>query len=51
VIELCTSGGERRLRLGRDFRVSRSAGLHAELAALLGAAILAPAAAAAAAAG
>ncbi|MGO9903027.1 MAG: DNA polymerase III subunit alpha [Solirubrobacteraceae bacterium] len=47
VIELCTSGGERRLQLGRDFRVSRSAGLHAELDALLGAAILAPAAAAA----
>ncbi len=51
VIELCTSRGERRLRLGPDFRVSRSAGLHAELEALLGAAILAPAAVAAAAIG
>ena len=43
VIELRTSRGERRLRLGTDFRVSRSAGLQAELSALLGAAILAPA--------
>jgi DNA polymerase III subunit alpha len=42
VIELSTSAGERRLRLGPEFRVSRGAGLHAELAALLGAAILAP---------
>ncbi len=41
VIELSTTGGARRLRLGRDFRVQRSAGLHAELDALLGAAILA----------
>jgi DNA polymerase-3 subunit alpha len=40
VIELCTRSGERRLRLGPDFRVSRTAGLHAELEALLGAAIL-----------
>ena len=43
VIELRTSAGERRLRLGSDFRVSRSAGLHAELEALLGSAILSPA--------
>ncbi len=47
VIELCTRGGERRLRLGPDFRVSRGAvGLHAELESLLGEAILAPAASA-----
>jgi DNA polymerase III subunit alpha len=37
VIELSTSIGERRLRLGPDFRVARSAGLHAELDALLNA--------------
>jgi DNA polymerase-3 subunit alpha len=42
VIELSTRGGPRRLRLGEDFRVERSASLHAELAALLGSAILAP---------
>jgi DNA polymerase III subunit alpha len=47
VIELSTSVGHRRLRLGPDFRVTRSAGLHAELDALLGAAILAEDAAAA----
>ena len=41
VIELSTSVGERRLKLGADFRVTRSASLHAELDALLGAAILA----------
>ena len=40
VIELSTSVGERRLRLGPEFRVSHSAGLHAELDALLGAAIV-----------
>jgi DNA polymerase-3 subunit alpha len=40
VIELRTSVGPRRLRLGPDFRVARSAGLHAELDALLGEAIL-----------
>jgi DNA polymerase III subunit alpha len=40
VIELSTSAGPRRLRLGSDFRVARSAGLHAELDALLGAAIV-----------
>ncbi len=43
VIELSTTVGRRRLRLGRDFRVTRSAGLHAELDALLGEAILAEA--------
>jgi DNA polymerase-3 subunit alpha len=42
VIELSTSAGARRLRLGEDYRVERSAGLHAELAALLGGAILPP---------
>jgi DNA polymerase-3 subunit alpha len=41
VIELSTSVGPRRLRLGAGYRVKRSAGLHAELDALLGAAILA----------
>jgi DNA polymerase-3 subunit alpha len=41
VIELSTSVGRRRLRLGPDFRVTRSAGLHAELSLLLGEAILA----------
>jgi DNA polymerase-3 subunit alpha len=41
VIELTTSVGRRRLRLGAEFRVTSSAGLHAELAALLGEAILA----------
>jgi DNA polymerase-3 subunit alpha len=40
VIELKTSIGARRLRLGPEFRVKRSASLHAELVALLGAAIL-----------
>jgi DNA polymerase-3 subunit alpha len=42
VIELRTSRGQRRLRLGDGFRVARTAGLHAELDALLGSAILAP---------
>jgi hypothetical protein len=41
VVELQTSGGPRRLRLGSDFRVARGAGLHAELDALLGTAMLA----------
>jgi DNA polymerase-3 subunit alpha len=41
VIELSTSIGDRRLRLGREFRVAHSAGLHAELDALLGHALLA----------
>ena len=40
VIELNTSVGNRRLRLGREFRVSRSASLNAELDALLGDAIV-----------
>jgi DNA polymerase-3 subunit alpha len=40
VIELATSVGERRLKLGADFRVARGAALHAELDALLGAAML-----------
>jgi DNA polymerase-3 subunit alpha len=40
VIELSTSVGPRRLRLGPDFRVAHSAGLHAELDALLGVAIM-----------
>ncbi|MGI8864803.1 MAG: DNA polymerase III subunit alpha [Solirubrobacteraceae bacterium] len=43
VVELRTSVGERRLRLGSDFRVARSASLHAELEALLGAALIAKA--------
>ena len=42
VVELATSSGERRLRLGPGYRVQPSAGLHAELASLLGSAILAP---------
>ncbi|MGI8429391.1 MAG: DNA polymerase III subunit alpha [Solirubrobacteraceae bacterium] len=45
VIELHTSIGQRRLRLGPEFRVARGASLHAELDALLGASILAFAAA------
>jgi DNA polymerase III subunit alpha len=40
VIELTTSIGKRRLRLGPEFRVSRSAGLHAELDELLGSAMV-----------
>jgi DNA polymerase III subunit alpha len=40
VIELSTSVGARRLKLGRDFRVAHGPGLHAELDALLGDAIL-----------
>ncbi len=40
VIELSTSVGDRRLKLGPEFRVAHSAGLHAELDALLGHAIL-----------
>jgi DNA polymerase-3 subunit alpha len=40
VIELSTSVGPRRLRLGPDFRVTHSAGLHAELDQLLGEAIV-----------
>jgi DNA polymerase III subunit alpha len=41
VIELSTSVGDRRLRLGPDYRVDHCASLHAELDALLGHAILA----------
>jgi DNA polymerase-3 subunit alpha len=44
VVELATSRGARRLRLGPGYRVQRSPGLHAELASLLGSAILTPAA-------
>jgi DNA polymerase-3 subunit alpha len=40
VIDLHTSGGCRRLRLGPEFKVARSAGLHAELESLFGAAIV-----------
>jgi DNA polymerase-3 subunit alpha len=40
VIELSTSIGQRRLKLGQEFRVSQTAGLHAELHALLGHAML-----------
>ncbi len=40
VIELETSAGARRLKLGADFKVARGAALHAELDALLGAAML-----------
>jgi DNA polymerase III subunit alpha len=45
VIELSTTLGHRRLKLGPSFRVSRSAGLHAELDALLGSALIPEAAA------
>jgi DNA polymerase-3 subunit alpha len=40
VIELSTTVGQRRLKLGPSFRVERSAGLHAELDALLGSALI-----------
>jgi DNA polymerase-3 subunit alpha len=40
VIELSTTVGHRRLKLGPSFRVSRSASLHAELDALLGSALV-----------
>jgi hypothetical protein len=40
VIELTTAAGPRCLRLGSEFRVARSAALHAELDALLGDAIV-----------
>ena len=43
VVELLMSAGNRRLRLGPDYKVDRCAGLHAELDALLGRAIIAPA--------
>jgi DNA polymerase III subunit alpha len=44
VIELSTTVGHRRLKLGPSFRVSRDAGLYAELDALLGSALIAEAA-------
>jgi DNA polymerase-3 subunit alpha len=44
VIELVSSVGRRRLRLGAEYRVNRDASLHAELDDLLGAAIITPAA-------
>jgi DNA polymerase-3 subunit alpha len=40
VIELATSSGPRRLKLGPEFRVAPGAGLHAELSELLGRALL-----------
>jgi DNA polymerase-3 subunit alpha len=40
VIELRTTVGHRRLKLGPSYRVSHSAGLHAELDALLGSALM-----------
>jgi len=40
VIELASTVGRRRLKLGPSFRVSRSASLHAELDALLGSALI-----------
>jgi DNA polymerase-3 subunit alpha len=49
LIELATASGQRKLRLGADFRVSRSAALHAELEELLGAAMVREAGAAGAA--
>ena len=43
LIELATTRGERRLKLGPSFRVTRTAALHAELEELLGAALVAKA--------
>jgi DNA polymerase-3 subunit alpha len=40
VIELSTTVGHRRLKLGPSYRVSHSAGLHAELDSLLGSALI-----------
>src|SRR6185312_5332334 len=40
VIELSTTLGHRRLKLGPSFRVTRDAGLYAELDALLGSALI-----------
>jgi hypothetical protein len=48
VIELTTTGGPRRLKLGPSYRVARGADLHAELDALLGGALIDAAAAPAA---
>jgi DNA polymerase-3 subunit alpha len=45
VIELSTTVGHRRLKLGPSFRVTRDAGLYAELDALLGSALIPEAAA------
>jgi DNA polymerase-3 subunit alpha len=45
LIELTTTGGPRRLKLGPSYRVARSADLHAELDALLGGALIDAAAA------
>ena len=45
VVELAAGLGNRRLRLGSEFRVQRTAGLHSELAQLLGTALLPPEAA------
>jgi DNA polymerase-3 subunit alpha len=47
VVELSTTIGARRLRLGPSFRVRHSAGLHAELDSLLGSALIDDSAAAA----
>jgi DNA polymerase-3 subunit alpha len=40
VVELASAQGARRLRLGSEFRVQRTAGLYAELSQLLGSALL-----------
>ncbi len=40
VVELASAAGARRLRLSAEFRVQRTAGLHSELAQLLGSALL-----------
>jgi DNA polymerase III subunit alpha len=40
VVELSSAAGARRLRLGSDFRVQRTAGLYSELSQLLGSALL-----------
>jgi DNA polymerase-3 subunit alpha len=40
VVELASELGARRLRLGSDFRVQRTAGLYSELSQLLGSALL-----------
>jgi DNA polymerase-3 subunit alpha len=40
IIELATTTGDRKLKLGPDFRVTRSAALHAELEELLGVAMV-----------
>jgi DNA polymerase-3 subunit alpha len=40
VVELACADGPRRMRLGSDFRVQRTAGLYSELAQMLGSALL-----------